>query len=775
MPIQTIDGLASSLNTTEIIDAIIAAERRPAAFMEDQKVRKTLEISNFQALTAKLIALQTSMNTLNDKGTFSDATVTVSDRDILSASADSAIGAGTYSLNVLSLAQNHQIASQGFEDPTTTSFGTGTITLSVGDASPTIINIESGQNSLVGIKDAINNAKAGVTASIINDGTDSNSYRLLLTGRQTGADNTISYSSDLSGGYTPDFENTSFDNPEIKRFASTTTSAVTLGATSAFTGSTNKTYTFTVAGAGAQTVGTGNITIDWTDGTNTGSIIVSQSDTEVIGPDGLKLSFADGNLTAGDTFTVSSFAPLLQQATDAQVSIGSSLNGASPIIISSETNTFEEIVPGMSIEVKSVTTEESGPVTITTGFNANGVIDKLQSFINAYNDVADFIDKQNEFNEDTEEAGILMGDITLQTIQARLSSLVSTPISGLDRSMNTLSAIGIRLNGDGKLNLESSTKLTAALEADYESVMDLFVDSGISDTTGISFLNGADNVTGGDEFEIDITQAATKGYFQGSNMFNPSTQGVVLSESKNNIQLRVDGRVSDVISLTARTYNSSADLVNELQTRIDNDEKIGRLGVKVEWVDVGSDQGYLRFNSSTYGSASKVEMFSSVANSAFADLNLSEGSLHAGRDVEGTINGEQATGQGQVLVADDRTEAEGLRLKIELSESDVINGSEGKITITKGVASVLRDRLDSITKTGDGILSRKVGALEKQVESIDDQIASLDERLVIRRESLLLQFIQMESLLSELQTESSFLESQLSNISANTNQMLGKK
>ncbi|MEZ5359430.1 MAG: flagellar filament capping protein FliD [Candidatus Zixiibacteriota bacterium] len=775
MPISTIDGLASSLNTTEIIDALISAERQPAVLMENRVSAKTLEVTNFQALAAKLIALQTSMNTLNNKGSFSDATVTVSNRDILTASADSAIGAGTYSMNVLSLAQNHQVASQGFDDPTSTTFGTGTITIAVGDASPTIINIENGQNSLIGIKDAINDAKAGVTASIVNDGTDSNSYRLLLTGRKTGAENTISFTSDLTDGDELDFENSSFDNPEIQRFATSTTSAVTLGATAAFTGATNKKYTFTVAGNGSQTVGNGNITIDWTDGTNSGSIVVSQSDTEVIGPDGLKLSFADGDLTAGDTFTVSTFAPLLQQATDAQISMGSSTNGASPIIITSGTNTFDDVIPGMSIEVKDVTTAETGPVTISTGFNSSGVTSKLETFIKAYNDVIDFIDSQNKYNEDTGESGVLMGDLTLQTIQSRLAGLVSTPIAGLEKNMNALSAIGIRMDGDGKLKLESSSKLSAALEADYESVMSLFVDSGYSDSSGINFINGADNITGGDTFEVDITQVATKGYFQGSNMYNPSVQNLVISDSYNNIQLRVDGRVSDVIELTARTYSSSADLVNELQTRIDNDDKIGNMGVKVEWVDVGSDQGYIKINSSTYGSASKVELFTSVSQSAFADLNLSEGYVRAGRDVEGTINGQAATGTGRMLVADDDTDAAGLRLEITLADADLLTGSEGTITITKGVASVMRDRLDSITKSDGGVISRKVSALEAQIADFEDQISRLDERLDLRRETLQLQFTAMETLISEMQTMGSYLESQLEGISSNWSSILGKK
>ena len=85
-------------------------------------------------------------------------------------------------------------------------------------------------------------------------------------------------------------------NREIISFNDNSTSAISLGMTAANSGTENKTYTFTVASAGAQTIGSDVITLDWTDGINSGSVLITQADSDVElvgdGADGLSLSFS---------------------------------------------------------------------------------------------------------------------------------------------------------------------------------------------------------------------------------------------------------------------------------------------------------------------------------------------------------------------------------------------------------------------------------------------------------------------------------------------------
>ena len=333
---------------------------------------------------------------LSRTDTFDQTKISVSDEDYLTATAGSNVGVGTYSLNIIALAQNHQIASQGFSKEEAAKIGTGTITITVGDASPRTITIDTGSGTLEGIKNAINSAKVGVKASVINDGTASNPYRLLLTGDTTGAKNKITVSSNLTGTKIPDFSSTSFDQVEELSFAAAATSTPNLGTTASYTGSQNKTYTFTVGGVGTQTVGSGDIALNWTDGTNNGSIIVSSADTEVelsgAGSDGFKLSFAAGTLVAGDTFQVQSFAPLLQQAQDAQISMGSTSGGGSPITVTSETNLVKDLIPGVTLNLKQVTT--TSPITVSVERDLAGIEKQVDDFVTKFNDVLSALDEQ---------------------------------------------------------------------------------------------------------------------------------------------------------------------------------------------------------------------------------------------------------------------------------------------------------------------------------------------------------------------------------------------
>jgi len=770
--LQSIEGLVSGLNTTEIIDALISVERKPAVLLEERQAEITKELTAFKALSAKILAVQTAVGSLATARALNEASISISDEDLLSATADGTVTGGSYTLNILSLARNHQIASQGFSDATQAVFGTGTITLALGSRSATTIEITEGENSLVEIKNAINEADVGVTASIINDGTASNPYRLVLTGEETGQRNKIVVTSSLTGGQNFDFATASFDNPEAE-FSEDATARVALGATAAFTGSVNKTYTFTVGGNGAQTVGQGNIALNWTDGITEGTVIVSQADTEITGPDGLKLTFTDGSLVAGDTFEVSTFAPLLQQASDARVSIGSADGDGSPIVIRSTTNTIEEAIPGLTLNLKGITTAETGPVTLQTGVDTSAIREKIETFLGAYNDALEYISDLGKYDAESQAAGILMGDSTLQTIESRMRNAIGATVAGLDQSLNALSAIGIRTDSTGRLTIKDSGKLTAALNDDYDAVIKLFTDAGTSTSEGITFISGSSSIIGGSTFAVEITQAATHGYLQGLTMTDPTATPLSLTTANNRLKLRIDGVVSDEIVLSDRTYSSGEDLANELQTRINADAKIGSRGVSVEWVDLG-DTGYLKLSSATYGSSSKVEVMASISNNAMSQLGLASGVSHAGQNVAGTINGEKATGKGQILTGNDgnRTTA-GLKLLVGLTSNQLADGSEGDITITRGVASRFRDLLESITDGQDGVIARKSAALQAQIDDYEDRVTDFDERLAARRTRLEQEYADLETALSELQSQSSYLQSLLDQATSNLASILG--
>jgi flagellar hook-associated protein 2 len=768
--LQTIEGLISNLDTSSIISAIMKAEREPVTLLEEDLAKKTNQVAAYQAVLAKFLALQTNSAQLKDAGSFNKTSVNVSDSDVLTATAKERVASGTYSIRVLSLAKSHQLASQGYGSASEESFGTGTIKLSVGNASLKTIDIKEGNNSLIGIKNAINNANVGITASIINDGSSSNAYRLLLTSNKSGAVNDINFEVSLSGGETLDLTNSSFDSPEELSFSAGSTSNVTLGATASYTGSNNKTYTFTVGGAGKQTIGTDNITINWTDGTNSGSILVTQADTEYEllgdGSDGLKLMFSSGDLVAGDTFQVQTFAPLLQAASDARIAIGADDGEqGSAITINSSTNTFDSVISGLSVEVKKVS-EPGTSVTINTTIDVDAVQSMISDFIDRYNAIMEYVDEQNTYHEDSEDAGALFSDLSLQVMQSSLRAAATSVVAGLTGEINMLASIGIRSNADGLLKIADASALTNAIRNNYEDIVRLFTDSGKSSSSYIEFLSANEKTVAG-EYEVEITQAATKGYLQGLTIANPSVTPLTLTDSNNLLKFRVDGLVSGDLALTAKTYNTGEELADEIQTRINADSKLGDRGITVEWVDLGNT-GYLKITSGSYGSKSKVEAYMSIANTAFSALGLSNGMVKAGLDVAGTINGETATGSGQILTGKEgNNNTEGLRIKVSLTSGDLASGAEGTISVVKGLASKVDETLERITDSVDGSIARRIAAINEQMENIKDQIENWDERLAKRQEYLYEKFAAMEEALSEYQTAGTYLEAQLKSITNN--------
>ncbi len=767
----SISGIYSGIDTDSYVDAIMEVEREPAVLWEEEQAEKTNIITAYKALQAKVIALQTQLKVLARSSTFEAASVTVSDEDVIDATATGRVATGSYDIQVLSMARNHQIASQGFDDSSLSTFGTGTITIGVGDRSQQVITIDSSNNSLVGIAQAINDADAGVRANIINDGSESNPYRLVLSAENTGAANKISITSDLIGGDNLNYSTASFDAPETLSFDSGSTAQIALGTTAAYTGSENKIYTFTVDGTGSQTVGSDNITLNWTDGTNSGSIVITQADTEVElvgdGSDGLKLALSSGQLSAGDTFQVATFSPLLQDASDARIALGSSGGTGSPITVTSKTNSFSNIIAGVSLTVKQET-EEGEYVTIGTDVDVEAIKDQISSVIEKYNAVMSYIDDQNSYDTETEESGVLFGDYTLQVIQNSMRSAMSLGIEGLDSKYNQLYSVGIRTGTDGTLSIKDSSQLEEALRENLDEVVQLFTSSGVSNSNYINYVSSSVDTEVGEKYEVNITRAATHGIFRGSNLTDPSADSITLTSSNNKLKFSINGVHSDEIVLAEKTYNSADELVREIQEKIDNDDKIGDRGLTVEWVSTGSDSGYLQLTSSTYGSKSQVEIITSISNSAFATLGLAAGLSIDGVDVEGTINGESATGNGQILTGDEgNATTDGLKLEITLDASQIVSGAEGSITVTKGLTARLGDLLESYTATGEGLFDSRISSYQSQVKDLEERIAEFDERLELRRERLEDEFLYMEEVIGELTSTSDYLTSQLENIEAN--------
>lgn len=212
-------GVGSGLDVKTLVSQLMAFERAPITLLDKKEASYQAKLSSFGSLKSSLASLQTAAKALSTPDKFSPMKAGIADATILSASAGSTAVAGSYEVEVKSLAQSQKLmmsasaggGTEGYAG-TNTVVGTGTITINFGTYTPpeapattpgftvnpdkpdakTIV-IDSGNNTLAGIRDAINAANAGVSASIINDGS-TNGFRLSLTSTDSGARNAMQIS-----------------------------------------------------------------------------------------------------------------------------------------------------------------------------------------------------------------------------------------------------------------------------------------------------------------------------------------------------------------------------------------------------------------------------------------------------------------------------------------------------------------------------------------------------------------------------------------------------
>lgn len=760
----SIDGIFSGLDTTSIIDNIIKFEHRKVDVYLARQAEYTQKLASWQTINSFMLAFKTQADVLSKAAIWDSMSVTSSDPTKLEASVSGAAAAGLYYVSIDQLAQNQQIASQGYSSASAI-VGTGTVEISVAGGATTTITLEPGKNSLEYLKSAINEADIGVSAAIINDGSSNQPYRLILTSNQSGADNIISFSASLTGGTAPDFSTSYFDVPEKLDWSAAATSNPSLGPTAAYSGSANKTYVFTVQGSGTQTIGSGAIDINWSDGVNSGTITVNNAAEEVAlagaGADGLTVSFSAGNLVGGDTFQVQAMAPVIQAGQDAILRVGASGSGGSPIIVTSPGNKVATLIEGVTLDLIAVTTE---PVQIQVEQNTSSIVGTVQEFVSKYNELADFVNEQMDYNSETKRSGVLLGESSLLNMLADVRTSILKKVAGISGQLTKLSDIGIKFDLNGHLKLDASI-LNTYLSENLDDVKKLLLASGSSNNNFISFLAaGSEVVPSTSGYNVDITRIALQGKFETAVIPDPEITNLVLTGDNNNIQLKVNGLASSTIALDPGTYSSGVDLAQELQTKINADAALGSNDVEVTWVDNG-DSGHLQITSTLWGSNSKVEIDTVPSASAHDILGFTTGDSTVGQDVAGTINGESATGVGQILTGDDSNEmTAGLKLKISLASDGLVDGSEGKIFISKGVAAILSEKVGRYTDATVGVLNSRTKTIQTQIKNLKEQVDRMEQQLERKRAGLYKQFIAMEEALGKLQAQQQYLSSAIAGL-----------
>jgi flagellar hook-associated protein 2 len=367
----TFGGLATGLDTNALITELMNAERTPLTRLETDKTWLNNRLAAFQQFDKALQTFKGAIDNAGDRDQYFKKTATLASEDFFTATAsEDALANTSYDVEVKSLAQVQKSYTNtgtdtGFASKTSETFGTGTLSITI-DGVDRAIEISEGINSLEGIMNAINEADIGVSANIINDGSDT-PYRLSLTGKDVG----VAFTVDESG----------------------------------LTG-------------GTESLGT--------------LVTAQEAASALIEVDGLE--------------------------------------------ITSTTNTIEDAIPGVTLDLLDA--ELNTTTKITIGEDNSSLQANVTAFVTGYNSVVSFISSQSTIGGS--EGGILAGDSGLNSIKRHLQEMLTT-ITDNDGPFKAMSQLGLETQKDGTVILNTAA-FQEAVDENADSVISLL--SGNEDGEG---------------------------------------------------------------------------------------------------------------------------------------------------------------------------------------------------------------------------------------------------------------------------------------------------
>jgi flagellar hook-associated protein 2 len=198
-------------------------------------------------------------------------------------------------------------------------------------------------------------------------------------------------------------------------------------------------------------------------------------------------------------------AAVVSRAADASVTLWGGTAAAQTV--TSGTNTFADLLPGVSVTVSKPSTD---PTTVTVGRDstkaqavASGLVDALNAVTSYYASNTGVTSTTSPTSGTTSTtAGVLLGDATTRSAVQRLTSAMSTPVNG-----KSPSSIGIVISKDGDFDFDAAA-FQKALSADPVGTQAIL--SGVAKAVSDAATAASDKYTGSITTAITGKQSVVK-------------------------------------------------------------------------------------------------------------------------------------------------------------------------------------------------------------------------------------------------------------------------
>ena len=189
---------------------------------------------------------------------------------------------------------------------------------------------------------------------------------------------------------------------------------------------------------------------------------------------------ADQTGTANDVTLTGSVATSLsmtrlQAAQDAVVKFGTTDAGlgSTAMTYTSSTNKVTGLIQGVTLNLNKASPGQA--VTLSTSVDSSSIQQKVQTFVDAYNDFTTSMNNLTAYNEKTQVSGVLQADGSARPLSDRIKNIIGGS-AGTSGAYRTLRSVGVTMNDDGTLSFDQ-TKFATAITADSTTVENLFRDT----------------------------------------------------------------------------------------------------------------------------------------------------------------------------------------------------------------------------------------------------------------------------------------------------------
>jgi flagellar hook-associated protein 2 len=818
-------GLESGLNTSAIISAEMQIFEQPLVALQKQQSTLTTQISDYQAINSQLLTLQQTADALANPVAYDEAfSASSSNSSIATGIVSSGSAAGSVTLAVDQLATGSTQISQGTVASISDVVASGNVLVGSGGSALGLSSFTAGPGLSVGAHSiSVTQASSGATVAA--------STPLAASTTISGANDQIDLDVNgsplsvtiASGTYTP----AQLAQAITEGSGGTLSASVsTSGQLSIATTQQGSTASLQVSGgsalgnlgvsSGSTVYGSdGQIDVDGTTtnvndiaGTGTTQVTLASGDGGTLTASlsgGLSvgtmtaqnISVGDGSLSsvvaginqagAGVTATAlqvgtnqyalevtskstgtagaatvdtqafsSSSLGALQVTTAAQDAI-ISIGGTGGFQVTSPTNTVTGLLPGVSVNLAQVS---ATPVTITVAPDGSQVVSQVSSLVSAANQVLSSISTDTAYDQSTNTAAPLNGQTSLNELAQQVLSIVGRAVgsSGSGSDGTAGESAGLAITSTGTITFNQS-----AFEASYDknpaAVQAMFTEGGTFAPSGSAYAGqvsvaGATDGTVTGDYAVSISQSASQAVDLGATVFAAPTSVLGAAESY------TVSSGSSSATYAASAGESVANLISGLNGAL------AAAGIDVSASLSGSAGSYqIQLRSAGYGSAATF----GVTTSGSDQLGVTAaGSTYTGTDVAGTIDGQTATGVGQILSLFDRGDsADGLVLKIT-TPGITSSTSLGSVDYQPGMAQSLANLAEQSTLSPSGQIADTVGGLKNTLSNVTGEIALQQQLVATQQATLTQEFSHLEETLSQLSSESQFLSDSASSSSSSS-------